>query len=175
MTFALSECAHSACACMALAREPTFTCFASACMASARKPSRPHQAAAAPSGHSHGRHALRIGGAQRKLMVSARTDCARSDGALCAVCAGDIQLTLCQSVQFDAAVIVTTPQKLAFIDVAKGIRMFAKMAVPCVAVAENMSFFDADGKRFHPFGQVRLPSARRSACACLCTGSHCFA
>jgi MinD-like ATPase involved in chromosome partitioning or flagellar assembly len=42
---------------------------------------------------------------------------------------GDIQLTLCQSVAFSAAVIVTTPQKLAFIDVAKGIRMFAKLMV----------------------------------------------
>lgn len=44
---------------------------------------------------------------------------------------GDIQLTLCQSVAFSAAVIVTTPQKLAFIDVAKGIRMFARLAVGC--------------------------------------------
>lgn len=42
---------------------------------------------------------------------------------------GDIQLTLCQSVAFSAAVVVTTPQKLAFIDVAKGIRMFARLAV----------------------------------------------
>lgn len=42
---------------------------------------------------------------------------------------GDIQLTLCQTVQFSAAVIVTTPQKLAFIDVAKGLRMFARLAV----------------------------------------------
>ncbi len=30
---------------------------------------------------------------------------------------------------FSAAVIVTTPQKLAFIDVAKGIRMFARLNV----------------------------------------------
>ncbi|KAL8160933.1 hypothetical protein V2J09_012422, partial [Rumex salicifolius] len=37
---------------------------------------------------------------------------------------GDIQLTLCQVVPLTAAVIVTTPQKLAFIDVAKGVRMY---------------------------------------------------
>lgn len=46
---------------------------------------------------------------------------------------GDIQLTLCQTVAFSAAVIVTTPQKLAFLDVAKGIRMFARLAVSCTA------------------------------------------
>ncbi|KAK6941551.1 Gamma-butyrobetaine hydroxylase-like, N-terminal [Dillenia turbinata] len=66
---------------------------------------------------------------------------------------GDIQLTLCQVVPLTAAVIVTTPQKLAFIDVAKGVRMFSKLKVPCVAVVENMCHFDADGKRYYPFGK----------------------
>ncbi|GKV06551.1 hypothetical protein SLEP1_g18429 [Rubroshorea leprosula] len=66
---------------------------------------------------------------------------------------GDIHLTLCQVVPLTAAVIVTTPQKLSFIDVAKGVRMFSKLKVPCVAVVENMCHFDADGKRYYPFGR----------------------
>lgn len=66
---------------------------------------------------------------------------------------GDIQLTLCQVVPLTAAVIVTTPQKLAFIDVAKGVRMFSKLKVPCIAVVENMCFFEGDDKRYYPFGQ----------------------
>jgi len=72
---------------------------------------------------------------------------------------GDIQLTLCQSMSITAAVIVTTPQKMAFIDVAKGIRMFAKLCVPCVAVCENMSYFRAEdtGKTYYPFGQGSGP------------------
>ena len=34
---------------------------------------------------------------------------------------GDIQISLCQELKFDGALIVTTPQRLAFMDVIKGI------------------------------------------------------
>lgn len=54
---------------------------------------------------------------------------------------GDIQLSLCQEVSFTGAVIVTTPQKLSFIDVIKGIEMFQDLKVPIIAAVENMSYY----------------------------------
>ncbi len=54
---------------------------------------------------------------------------------------GDIQLTLSQLIPVTAAVIITTPQHLSFIDVKKGIQMFDQMKIPTIAVFENMSYF----------------------------------
>ncbi len=54
---------------------------------------------------------------------------------------GDIQLTITQSVQIDAAVIVTLPHQLSLADVGKGIRMFDKVNVPVLGVIENMAYF----------------------------------
>nr|PNR50068.1 hypothetical protein PHYPA_011965 [Physcomitrium patens] len=59
----------------------------------------------------------------------------------------------CKVVPLTAAIIVTIPQKLAFIDVAKGVRIFSKLKVPCVAVVENMRFFEGDDKRNYSFGK----------------------
>ena len=54
---------------------------------------------------------------------------------------GDIQLTLVQKLALTGAVIVTTPQKLALLDVKKGTDMFAKVNTPVLGVIENMTHF----------------------------------
>ncbi len=52
---------------------------------------------------------------------------------------GDIQLSLAQKVPLTGAVIVTTPQDIALLDVRKGIKMFEKVGVPILGVVENMA------------------------------------
>ena len=55
---------------------------------------------------------------------------------------GDEPLSLCQLIQpLDGAVIVTTPQKVAAIDVRKSISFCRRLDVPVLGVVENMSGF----------------------------------
>jgi ATP-binding protein involved in chromosome partitioning len=54
---------------------------------------------------------------------------------------GDIQLTLAQRVSLSGAVVVSTPQEVALIDVRRGVSMFEKTHVPILGVIENMAFF----------------------------------
>ncbi|ASI99283.1 Mrp/NBP35 family ATP-binding protein [Thermococcus celer] len=53
---------------------------------------------------------------------------------------GDEILTVTQSLQLDAAIIVTTPQEVALLDTGKAVNMMKKMEVPYIAVVENMSY-----------------------------------
>lgn len=56
---------------------------------------------------------------------------------------GDIHLTLCQNFPLTAALLVTTPQKVALDDAQKGAAMFRIPAIniPLLGVVENMSWF----------------------------------
>ena len=54
---------------------------------------------------------------------------------------GDVQLSLVQMTPVAGAVVVTTPQDLALIDVKKAVRMFEKVGVPILGVIENMSYY----------------------------------
>ena len=58
---------------------------------------------------------------------------------------GDVQLTLIQNAQVDGAVIVSTPQDVAFLDARKAIGMFGTVKVPILGIIENMSSFICPG------------------------------
>ena len=68
---------------------------------------------------------------------------------------GDVQLTLAQRIRLDGAVIVSTPQEVALIDVRRGAAMFGKTATPILGVVENMAYFPdpATGEPIEIFGR----------------------
>ncbi len=67
---------------------------------------------------------------------------------------GDIQLTLIQEGSISGAIIVTTPQEVALLDVARSVNMFRQMEVPLIGVVENMSYYQVSGGEIlYPFGQ----------------------
>lgn len=68
---------------------------------------------------------------------------------------GDVALTLSQRVRTNGAVIVTTPQEVALVDVYKAVSMCQKVGIPITGVVENESYFVCDGcdKRHELFGK----------------------
>ena len=67
---------------------------------------------------------------------------------------GDTQLTFAQEIKVDGAIIVSTPQEVALLDVKRGINMFDKLKVPILGLVDNMSFFESDeGKKYNIFGE----------------------
>ena len=67
---------------------------------------------------------------------------------------GDTQLTFSQEIKMDGAIIVSTPQEIALLDVKRGIKMFDKLGVKILGLVDNMSFFTGDdGKKYKIFGE----------------------
>jgi ATP-binding protein involved in chromosome partitioning len=67
---------------------------------------------------------------------------------------GDALLTFSQEIDIDGAIIVTTPQDIAIIDVKRGIEMFKRTNVKILGIIENMtSFTSNDGVEHFIFGE----------------------
>ena len=67
---------------------------------------------------------------------------------------GDTQLTFSKEIKMDGAIIVSTPQEVALLDVKRGIKMFDKLGVKILGLVDNMSFFVGDdGKKYKIFGE----------------------
>ena len=71
---------------------------------------------------------------------------------------GDVPLTVFQSLPLKGIVIVTTPQELVGMIVAKALNMAAIMNIPVLGIVENMSWFECDscGKKHYIFGESSL-------------------
>jgi ATP-binding protein involved in chromosome partitioning len=71
---------------------------------------------------------------------------------------GDIHLSLAQKIPMFGAIIVSTPQNVAFVDAKKAIDMWARVQVPILGVVENMSYMiDSQGEKLQlfPKGEIR--------------------
>ena len=67
---------------------------------------------------------------------------------------GDTQLTFSQDIKMDGAIIVSTPQEVALLDVKRGIKMFDKLGVRILGLVDNMSYFIGDdNKKYNIFGK----------------------
>ena len=67
---------------------------------------------------------------------------------------GDTQLTFSQEIKIDGAIIISTPQEVALLDVKRGIKMFDKLGVKILGLVDNMSYFIGDdGKKYQIFGE----------------------
>ena len=77
---------------------------------------------------------------------------------------GDVALTVFQSLPVDGIVIVTSPQDLVSMIVAKAVNMADKMRVPVLGVVENMSYVECPdcGKKIEVFGKSKLDEVAKS-------------
>lgn len=77
---------------------------------------------------------------------------------------GDIQLTLAQKVPVGGAVLVSTPQNVALIDVKKAVDMYQRTGVPLLGIVENMAYMinPANGEKMQLFPKGEIESYAQS-------------
>ena len=71
---------------------------------------------------------------------------------------GDVPLKVFQSIPLDGIIIVTSPQELVSMIVAKAVNMAKSMGVPILGVVENYSYYECGdcGKKLSIFGESHL-------------------
>lgn len=71
---------------------------------------------------------------------------------------GDVPLTVFQSLPVDGVVVVTAPQDLVEMIVAKSVKMAGLMKKPVIGLVENMSYLKCPdcGKRINVFGESKV-------------------
>ena len=74
---------------------------------------------------------------------------------------GDVPLTVFQSLPVDGVIVVTSPQDLVSMIVAKAVNMAKMMDIPVLGLVENYSYFQCPdcGKRHAIFGESRVERA----------------
>lgn len=77
---------------------------------------------------------------------------------------GDVPLTVFQSIPVDGIIVVTSPQELVSMIVAKAVNMAEKMNIPVVGIIENMSYIkcpDCD-KEIKVFGESKMEETAKN-------------
>lgn len=71
---------------------------------------------------------------------------------------GDVPLTVFQSLNVDGIIIVTSPQELVSMIVAKAVNMAKMMNIPIIGIVENMSYFKCPdcNKEYNIFGNSHI-------------------
>ena len=77
---------------------------------------------------------------------------------------GDVPLTIFQSIKLDGVVIVSSPQELVSMIVAKAANMAGMMNIPVLGLVENMSYVKCPdcGKEIRVFGESHIEDVARS-------------
>lgn len=76
---------------------------------------------------------------------------------------GDVPLTIFQSIPLDGIIVVTSPQDLVSMIVAKAVNMAKLMNIPIVGIVENMSYVKCPdcGRELKVFGESKIDTVAK--------------